>query len=162
MSAVDDYASNNEQYALTHTGGVPGRPSKHIAVVACMDARMSIAPMLGMRDGEAHVLRNAGGVVTDDVVRSLAISQRLLGTREIMLIHHTDCGMQTTTEDGFKRAVEAETGIRPPWAVESFGDAEQDVRQSIGRLRASPFIPHKDAIRGFVFDVDTGKLNEVA
>jgi carbonic anhydrase len=162
MSAVDDYASNNEQYALTHTGGVPGRPSKHIAVVACMDARMSVAPMLGMRDGEAHVLRNAGGVVTDDVVRSLAISQRLLGTREIMLIHHTDCGMQRTTEDEFKRAVEAETGIRPPWAVESFGDAEQDVRQSIARLMASPFIPHKDAIRGFVFDVDTGKLNEVA
>jgi len=162
MSAVDEYASNNEQYALTHTGGVPGRPSKHIAVVACMDARMSVAAMLGMRDGEAHVLRNAGGVVTDDVVRSLAISQRLLGTREIMLIHHTDCGMQTTTEDGFKRAVEAETGIRPPWAVESFGDAEQDVRQSIARLMASPFIPHKDAIRGFVFDVDTGKLNEVA
>ena len=162
MSAVDDYANNNEQYALTHAGGVPGRPSKHIAVVACMDARMSIAPMLGMRDGEAHVLRNAGGVVTDDMVRSLAISQRLLGTREIMLIHHTDCGMQQTTDDGFKRAVEAETGIRPSWAVESFGDAEQDVRQSIARLMASPFIPHKDAIRGFVFDVDTGKLNEVA
>jgi carbonic anhydrase len=126
-----------------------------------MDARMSISPMLGMRDGEAHVLRNAGGVVTDDVVRSLAISQRLLGTREIMLIHHTDCGMQKTTEDDFKRAVEAETGIRPPWAVESFDDAEQDVRQSIARLMASPFIPHKDAIRGFVYDVDTGKLNEV-
>ena len=162
MSAVDDYANNNEQYALTHAAGVPGRPSKHIAVVACMDARMSVAPMLGMRHGEAHVLRNAGGVVTDDVVRSLAISQRLLGTREIMLIHHTDCGMQRTTEDEFKRAVEAETGIRPPWAVESFGDAEQDVRQSIARLRASPFIPHKDAVRGFVFDVDTGKLNEVA
>ncbi len=162
MSAVDDYANNNEQYALTHAGGIPGRPSKHIAVVACMDARMSIAPMLGMRDGEAHVLRNAGGVVTDDMVRSLAISQRLLGTREIMLIHHTDCGMQKTTDDGFKRAVEAETGIRPSWAVESFGDAEQDVRQSIARLMASPFIPHKDAIRGFVFDVETGKLNEVA
>jgi carbonic anhydrase len=161
MSAVDDYASNNEEYALTHVGGGPGRPSRHIAVVACMDARMSIATMLGMRDGEAHVIRNAGGVVTDDVVRSLAISQRLLGTREIMLIHHTDCGMQTTTEDEFKRAVEAETGIRPAWAVESFGDAEQDVRQSIARLTASPFIPHKDAIRGFVFDVDTGKLNEV-
>ncbi len=161
MSAVDDYANNNEQYALTHAGGVPGRPSKRIAVVACMDARMSVFPMLGMRDGEAHVLRNAGGVVTDDVVRSLVISQRLLGTREIMLIHHTDCGMQTTTEDEFKRAVEAETGIRPSWAVESFGDAEQDVRQSIARLMASPFIPHKDAIRGFVFDVDTGKLNEV-
>jgi len=162
MSAVDDYTNNNEQYALTHATRVPARPSKHIAVVACMDARMSVAPMLGMRDGEAHVLRNAGGVVTDDVVRSLAISQRLLGTREIMLIHHTDCGMQRTTEDEFKRAVEAETGIRPPWAVESFGDAEQDVRQSIARLMASPFIPHKDAIRGFVFDVDTGKLNEVA
>jgi carbonic anhydrase len=127
-----------------------------------MDSRMDISPMLGMHDGEAHVIRNAGGVVTDDVVRSLAISQRLLSTREIMLIHHTDCGMQKTTDDEFKRAVEAETGIRPHWAVESFGDAEQDVRQSIGRLRASPFIPHKDAIRGFVFDVDTGKLNEVA
>jgi carbonic anhydrase len=127
-----------------------------------MDARMDISPMLGMRDGEAHVIRNAGGVVTDDVVRSLAISQRLLSTREIMLIHHTDCGMQKTTDDEFKRAVEAETGIRPHWAVESFGDAEQDVRQSIGRLRASPFIPHKNVIRGFVFDVDTGKLNEVA
>jgi carbonic anhydrase len=127
-----------------------------------MDSRMSIYPMLGIRDGEAHVLRNAGGVVTDDVVRSLAISQRLLGTREIMLVHHTDCGMQKTTDDEFKRAVEAETGIRPHWAVESFCDVEQDVRQSIGRLMASPFIPHKDAIRGFVFDVDTGKLNEVA
>ena len=162
MSAVDDYARNNEQYALTHAGGAPGQPSRHIAIVACMDSRMDISPMLGMHDGEAHVIRNAGGVVTDDVVRSLAISQRLLSTREIMLIHHTDCGMQKTTDDEFKRAVEAETGIRPHWAVESFGDAEQDVRQSIGRLRASPFIPHKDAIRGFVFDVDTGKLNEVA
>lgn len=117
--------------------------------------------MLGLGDGEAHVIRNAGGVVTDDVVRSLAISQRLLGTREIMLIHHTDCGLQKTTEDEFKGAVEKETGIRPPWAVESFTDAEQDVRQSIGRLKVSPFIPHKDSIRGFVFDVDTGKLNEV-
>ncbi len=118
--------------------------------------------MLGMGDGEAHVIRNAGGVVTDDVVRSLAISQRLLGTTEIILIHHTDCGMQKTTEAEFKGAIEAETGIRPPWAVESFGDAEQDVRQSIGRLKASPFIPHKDAITGFVFDVDTGKLNAKA
>jgi carbonic anhydrase len=126
-----------------------------------MDSRLQVAAMLGLGDGEAHVIRNAGGVVTDDVVRSLAISQRLLGTREIMLIHHTDCGMTKTTEDGFKGAVEAETGIRPPWAVESFADAEQDVRQSVGRLRASPFIPHKDAIRGFVFDVNTGLLNEV-
>jgi carbonic anhydrase len=162
VSAVDEYVSNNEEYALTHPGGLPVRPARQVAVVACMDSRMRIFPMLGLGDGEAHVIRNAGGVVTDDVVRSLAISQRLLGTREIMLIHHTDCGMQRTTEDEFKRAVEAETGIRPPWAVESFGDAEQDVRQSIARLMASPFIPHKDAIRGFVFDVDTGKLNEVA
>jgi carbonic anhydrase len=161
MTAVDDYARNNTEYAQTHVGGRPVRPARHVAVVACMDSRMRIFPMLGMGDGEAHVIRNAGGVVTDDVVRSLAISQRLLGTREIMLIHHTDCGLQKTTEDEFKGAIEAETGIRPPWAVEAFGDAEQDVRQSIGRLKSSPFIPHKDAIRGFVFDVDTGKLNEV-
>ena len=162
MSAVDDYVMNNQRYALTHVGGRPVRPARQVAVVACMDSRMKIFPMLGLGDGEAHVIRNAGGVVTDDVVRSLAISQRLLGTREIMLIHHTDCGMQRTTDDEFKRAVEAETGLRPHWAVESFGDAEQDVRQSIGRLMANPFIPHKDAIRGFVFDVDTGKLGEVA
>jgi carbonic anhydrase len=161
MSAVDDYVRNNEAYALTHVGGLPARPARHVAVVACMDSRLRIFAMLGLRDGEAHVIRNAGGVITDDAVRSLAISQRLLGTREIMLIHHTDCGMQKTTEEEFKAAIEAETGIRPHWAVESFSDAEQDVRQSIGRLKASPFIPHKDAIRGFVFDVDTGKLNEV-
>ena len=161
MSAVDDFARNNEAYALTHVGGLPAQPARHVAVVACMDSRMRIFALLGLRDGEAHVIRNAGGVITDDVVRSLAISQRLLGTREIMLIHHTDCGMQKITEEGFKAAVEAETGIRPHWAVESFSDAEQDVRQSIGRLKASPFIPHKDGIRGFVFDVDTGKLNEV-
>ncbi|MCW2892363.1 MAG: carbonic anhydrase [Trebonia sp.] len=161
MTAVDDYARNNEAYALTHVGGLPAPPARHVAVVACMDSRLRIFAMLGLRDGEAHVIRNAGGVITDDAVRSLAISQRLLGTREIMLIHHTDCGMQKTTEEEFKAAIEAETGIRPHWAVESFSDAEQDVRQSIGRLKASPFIPHKDAIRGFVFDVDTGKLNEV-
>jgi carbonic anhydrase len=161
MSAVDDYARNNEAYALTHVGGLPARPARHVAVVACMDSRLRIFAMLGLRDGEAHVIRNAGGVITDDAVRSLAISQRLLGTRDIMLIHHTDCGMQKTTEEEFKAAIEAETGIRPHWAVETFSDAEQDVRQSIGRLKASPFIPHKDGIRGFVFDVDTGKLNEV-
>jgi carbonic anhydrase len=162
VSAVDEYVSNNEEYALTHPGGLPVRPARHVAVVACMDSRMRIFPILGLGDGEAHVIRNAGGVVTDDVVRSLAISQRLLGTTEIMLIHHTDCGLQKTTEDEFKGAIEAETGIRPPWAVEAFTDAERDVRQSIGRIKASPFIPHKDAVRGFVFDVDTGKLNEVA
>ncbi|HVT68033.1 MAG TPA: carbonic anhydrase [Trebonia sp.] len=161
MSAADEYLKNNEGYALTHAGGLPVEPSRHAAVVACMDSRMKIFPMLGMRDGEAHVIRNAGGAVTDDVIRSLAISQRLLGTREIILIHHTDCGLQKTTEDEFKGAVEADTGIRPPWAVEAFTDAAADVRQSIGRLAASPFIPHKHAIRGFVFDVSTGKLNEV-
>jgi carbonic anhydrase len=161
MTAVDDYLKNNKEYALAHVGGRPTQPARQVAVVACMDSRMRIFPMLGMGDGEAHVIRNAGGVVTDDVVRSLAISQRLLGTREIMLIHHSDCGLQKTTEDKFKGAIEAETGIRPPWAVEAFTDPEQDVRQSIGRIKTSPFIPHKDAIRGFVFDVDTGKLNEV-
>jgi carbonic anhydrase len=162
MSAVDDYAKNNTGYAATHVGGLQARPARQVAVVACMDSRMNVFALLGLRDGEAHVLRNAGGAVTDDMVRSLTISQRLLGTREIMLIHHTDCGMQKTTEDGFKSAIEAETGIRPPWAVESFSDAAQDVRQSIGRLKASPFIEHKDAIRGFIFDVETGKLNEVS
>jgi carbonic anhydrase len=161
MSAVDDYLARNEEYAKGHTGGQPVRPAQHVAVVACMDSRMRIFPMLGLTGGEAHVIRNAGGTVTDDVIRSLAISQRLLGTTEIMLIHHTDCGMQKTTEDDFKGALEAETGIRPPWAVEAFTDAAADVRQSIGRLKASPFIPHKDAIRGFVFDVDSGKLREV-
>jgi carbonic anhydrase len=161
MTAVDDYVKNNAEYALTHVGGRPTRPARHVAVVACMDSRMRIFPMLGMGDGEAHVIRNAGGVVTDDVVRSIAISQRLLGTREIMLIHHTDCGLQKTTEDEFKGAIEADTGVRPPWAVESFTDPEQDVRQSIGRIKASPFIPLKDSIRGFVFDVAAGKLNEV-
>lgn len=161
MSAVDDYVKNNEEYVRAHDAGVSGEPTQHVAVVACMDSRLNVPALLGLGDGEAHVLRNAGGVVTDDMVRSLALSQRLLGTCEIMLIHHTNCGMQKTTEDKFKNEVEGDTGIRPPWAVETFSDAEQDVRQSIGRLKSSPFIPHKDAIRGFVFDVATGKLNEV-
>jgi len=161
MSAIDDYLASNEEYAQGHVGGQPVRPAQHVTVVACMDSRMRIFPMLGLSGGEVHVIRNAGGTVTDDVIRSLAVSQRLLGTTEVMLIHHTDCGMQKTTEDEFKGALEAETGIRPPWAVEAFTDAAADVRQSIGRLKASPFIPHKNAIRGFVFDVDTGKLSEV-
>src|SRR5579872_5324812 len=120
MSAVDDYARNNEQYALTHAGGAPGRPSRHIAIVACMDSRMDISPMLGTRDGEAHVIRNAGGVVTDDVVRSLAISQRLLGTREIILIHHTDCGLLKITDEEFAASIEADTGTPPPWRAGAF------------------------------------------
>jgi carbonic anhydrase len=127
-----------------------------------MDARLNVYGILGLKEGEAHVIRNAGGVVTDDEIRSLAISQRLLGTTEIILIHHTDCGMLTFTDDAFKRAIQDETGIKPEWAAEAFTDLDEDVRQSIARIKASPFIPHKDAIRGFVFDVATGKLNEVS
>jgi len=127
-----------------------------------MDARLNVYGMLGLKEGESHVIRNAGGVVADDAIRSLAISQRLLGTTEIILIHHTDCGMLTFTDDAFKRSIQDETGIKPPWSAESFTDLDEDVRQSIARIKASPFIPHKDAIRGFVFDVATGKLNEVS
>jgi carbonic anhydrase len=130
-------------------------------VVACMDARLAVSELLGLANGEAHVIRNAGGVVTDDVIRSLAISQRLLGTTEIILIHHTACGMLNVTDDSFKQSIEDDTGLRPPWAVEAFTDVEEDVRQSRARILASPYIPHKDDIRGFVFDVATGKLNEV-
>jgi carbonic anhydrase len=161
VSVADEYLKNNAVYARTYEGSLPVRPSRHVAVVACMDSRMRVFGLLGMNDGEAHVIRNAGGVVTDDVIRSLSISQRLLGTTEIILIHHTDCGLAKTTEDEFKGAIEAETGIRPPWAVEAFTDAAADVRQSIGRIQASPFIPHKDQVRGFVFDVATGRLDEV-
>jgi carbonic anhydrase len=137
-------------------------PAKHVAVVACMDARLNVYAALGLNEGEAHVIRNAGGVVTEDEIRSLAISQRLLGTTEIILIHHTDCGMQTFTDDGFKKSIEDEVGIKPPWSPESFPDPAADVRQSIARIQANPFVPLKDSIRGFVFDVATGKLNEVA
>ena len=161
MSAVDDYLKNNEEYALTHVGGRPARPASHVAVVACMDARLNVYGILGLNDGEAHVIRNAGGVITDDEIRSLAISQRLLGTREIILIHHTDCGMLTFTDDDFKAAIQADTGIKPAWSAEAFSDLDTDVRQSIARIKASPFIPQKDSVRGFVFDVATGKLNEV-
>jgi carbonic anhydrase len=136
-------------------------PARQTAVVACMDARLNVYAILGLSEGEAHVIRNAGGVVTDDQIRSLAISQRLLGTREIILIHHTDCGMLTFTDDTFKRSIQDETGVKPTWSAESFPDLDEDVRHSIARIKASPFIPHKDAIRGFVFDVATGKLNEV-
>ncbi|MYS20694.1 carbonic anhydrase [Streptomyces sp. DvalAA-14] len=161
MSVTDDLLANNARYAESFSGPLPLPPSKHLAVVACMDARLNVYAILGLGDGEAHVIRNAGGVVTQDEIRSLAISQRLLGTEEIILIHHTDCGMLTFTDDGFKDAVQAETGIRPPWAAEAFPDLEADVRQSIARITADPFIVHKDRIRGFVFDVASGKLNEV-
>src|SRR5580692_9699649 len=162
MSATDEYLKNNAAYALNFAGPLPLPPSKHVAVVACMDARLDVYRILGLKDGEAHVIRNAGGVITDDEIRSLAISQRLLGTREIILIHHTDCGMLTFTDDDFKRSIQNDTGIKPPWAAEAFGDLEGDVRQSIARIKASPFVPHTDAVRGFVFDVATGKLNEVS
>ena len=162
MSATDEYLANNERYAETFAGPLPLPPSRHVAVVACMDARLNVYAILGLGEGEAHVIRNAGGVITDDEIRSLAISQRLLGTREIILIHHTDCGMLTFTDDDFKGAIQDETGIKPAWSAEAFRDLDEDVRQSVARILASPFIPHKDEIRGFVFDVITGKLNEVS
>jgi carbonic anhydrase len=162
MSVTDQYLETNAAYAAQFSGPLPMPPASHVAVLACMDARLNVYGILGLKEGEAHVIRNAGGVVTDDEIRSLAISQRLLGTTEIILIHHTDCGMLTFTDDGFKRSIQDETGIKPEWAAEAFPDLDEDVRQSIARIKASPFIPHKDAIRGFVFDVATGKLNEVA
>jgi carbonic anhydrase len=162
MTAIDEYLAKNARYAESFSGPLPMPPSSHLAVVACMDARLNVYALLGLGDGEAHVIRNAGGVITDDEIRSLAISQRLLGTREIMLIHHTDCGMLTFTDDDFKRAIHDDTGIKPHWGAESFPDLDEDVRQSIARIKASPFVPHTDAIRGFVFDVATGKLNEVS
>jgi carbonic anhydrase len=161
MSVTDELLANNARYAESFSGPLPLPPAKHLAVIACMDARLDVYRILGLEEGDAHVIRNAGGVVTDDEIRSLAISQRLLGTEEIILIHHTDCGMLTFTDDEFKRAVQNDTGIKPEWAAEAFPDLEEDVRQSIARIKANPFIPRKDAIRGFVFDVATGKLNEV-
>ena len=161
MSAIDEYLANNARYAESFSGPLPMPPSSHLAVVACMDARLNVYGLLGLNEGEAHVIRNAGGVVTDDEIRSLAISQRLLGTREIMLIHHTDCGMLTFTDDEFKRSIHDDTGIKPHWAAEAFSDLDEDVRQSMARIKASPFVPHTENVRGFVFDVATGKLNEV-
>jgi carbonic anhydrase len=162
MSVTDEYLKNNEAYASTFKGPLPLPPSKHVAVVACMDARLDVYRILGLADGEAHVIRNAGGVITDDEIRSLAISQRLLGTKEIILIHHTDCGMLTFTDDEFKQSILDEVGVKPPWAAEAFSDLETDVRQSIARIRNSPFIPKKGSVRGFLFDVATGRLTEVA
>ena len=161
MSVTDELLANNERYADGFTGPLPMPPAKGVAVVACMDARLNVYALLGLEEGQAHVIRNAGGAVTDDGIRSLAISQRLLGTREIILIHHTDCGMLTFTDDDFRAAIQADTGIRPAWSAEAFSDLDADVRQSIARIKASPFIPQKDSVRGFVFDVATGKLNEV-
>jgi carbonic anhydrase len=161
VSVTDELLANNAEYAAAFSGPLPLPPAKHVAVVACMDARLDVYRILGLNEGEAHVIRNAGGVVTDDEIRSLAISQRLLGTQEIILIHHTDCGMLTFTDDDFKKSIQDDTGIKPAWAAEAFPDLDEDVRQSIARIKASPFAPNKDSIRGFVFDVATGKLNEV-
>ena len=162
MSVTDEYLANNAEYAKTFSGPLPLPPSRHVAVLACMDARMNVYGILGLKEGEAHVIRNAGGVVTDDEIRSLAISQRLLGTREIILIHHTDCGMLTFADDDFKREIQAETGIKPEWAAEAFGDVAEDVRQSLRRIEASPFVTLHTSLRGFVFDVATGRLEEVS
>ena len=162
MSVTDQLLANNATYAENFSGPLPLPPALGVAVVACMDARMNVYGILGLEEGQAHVIRNAGGVITEDEIRSLAISQRLLGTTEIILIHHTDCGMLTFTDDQFKAGIEADTGIKPAWAAEAFGDVEGDVRQSIRRIKASPFIPHTDQVRGFVFDVATGALAEVS
>ncbi|MCY4670303.1 carbonic anhydrase [Rhodococcus sp. KB6] len=161
MTVTDEYLQNNAAYAEQFTVPLPLPPSKHVAVLACMDARIDVYRVLGIKEGESHVIRNAGGVVTDDEIRSLAISQRLLGTTEIILIHHTDCGMLTFTDDDFKRSIQDEIGIKPNWAAESFPDIDEDVRQSLKRIENSPFVTATTSLRGFVFDVATGKLNEV-
>ncbi len=162
MSATETYLGNNAKYAAKFSkGSLAMPPARKIAIVVCMDARLETGALLGLEEGEAHVIRNAGGVATDDVIRSLTISQRLLGTREIMLIHHTDCGMLTFTDAELKEGIYKETGIRPPFAMDAFSDVEDDVRQSIARIIASPFVMHKDAVRGFVYEVETGRLREV-
>ena len=165
MTATDDLLERNASYAeafdTSDKGDLPLPPARKLAVVACMDARLDVHGLLGLELGDAHVIRNAGGVVSDDALRSLVISQRLLGTEEIILIHHTDCGMLTFRDDDVKDDILADTGLRPSFALEAFGDLDDDVRQSIGRIRANPFVPNKGQIRGFVYDCATGRLNEV-
>ncbi|SPM35594.1 Carbonic anhydrase [Mycobacterium rhizamassiliense] len=161
MTATEDLLANNAEYANNFEGPLPLPPGKHVAVLACMDARLDVYRILGLHEGEAHVIRNAGGVVTDDAIRSLAISQRLLGTQEIILIHHTDCGMLTFTDDDFKRSIQDETGVKPAWAAEAFPDLAEDVRQSLRRIENDPFVTKHVSLRGFVFDVASGKLDEV-
>jgi carbonic anhydrase len=162
MSVIDELLANNEGFAASLPAQhLDVHPSRQLAIVTCMDSRLDVFAALGLRDGEAHVLRNAGGVITDDVIRSLAISQRRLGTREVMLIHHTDCGMQKLTDDGFRGELQEATGVAPAFAIESFADVDADVRQSILRVRRSAFLLHRDSVRGFVYDVDTHRLREV-
>lgn len=161
MTVIDQLLENNEKYAADFSGPRPSLPPQLVAVLACMDARINVYGALGLHRGEAHVIRNAGGVITDDAIRSLAISQRLLGTREIILIHHTRCGMLTFTDDEFQSLLESDAGEAPAWTAQAFGDLEGDVRRSIAQIKASPFIPHTDQVRGFVLDVGTGRLHEV-
>ncbi|HEX6205037.1 MAG TPA: carbonic anhydrase [Solirubrobacterales bacterium] len=162
METIDALIANNERFAYSLAERhLDVRPSKQLAIVTCMDSRLDVFAALGLGDGEAHVLRNAGGIITDDVIRSLAISQRRLGTREAMLVHHTDCGMQKITDDGFRMELQETTGVSPSFAIESFQDVEADVRQSILRVRRSVFLPHRDVVRGFVYDVDSHQLREV-
>jgi carbonic anhydrase len=163
MTVIDELLENAGSYAeVFDKADLALPPARRIAIVACMDARLDPQALLGLQEGDAHVIRNAGGVITDDEIRSLAISQRLLGTEEIMLIHHTDCGMLTFTDDELRRQIQDETGVKPGWAAEAFDDLDEDVRQSIARIKASPFIPRKDKIRGFVYEVETGRVREVA
>jgi carbonic anhydrase len=163
MSVTDELLRNNEAYAESFgKGDLPLPPARGVAVVACMDARLDVHKMLGLEEGDAHVIRNAGGVITDDEIRSLAISQRLLGTSEIILIHHTDCGMLTFTDDELKRQIQEDVGVKPHFSMESFSDLEEDVRQSIARIQNSPFVPNKDSVRGFVYEVESGRLREVS
>ena len=162
MTVTDELLRNAEQYAADFDkGDLAMPPAKRVAVLACMDARVNPFGILGLAEGDAHVIRNAGGVVTDDEIRSLAISQRLLGTEEVILIHHTDCGMLTFEDADFRAHIQEETGIKPSWSCETFSNLEDDVRQSIARIKSSPFIPNKDSVRGFVYDVHTGRLDEV-
>ena len=162
MSVTDQLVQNAERYAQGfNKGDLPMPPGKRVAVLACMDARLNPYGLLGLSEGDAHVIRNAGGVVTDDAIRSLVISQVLLGTEEIVLVHHTDCGMLTFTDDDVKARIQADTGIKPPFALEAFGDLDQDVRQSIARIKASPFVPKKTSVRGFIYEVEKGTLREV-
>ncbi len=163
MTTTDELLAHAEAYAASFDkGDLPMPPGRHVAIVACMDARLNPYGIFGLQEGDAHVIRNAGGVVTDDVIRSLAISQRLLGTTEIILVHHEDCGMRTFTDDDFRRQVYEDTGIRPPWAAEAFPEPAADIRQSMARLHASPFLPHGATARGFVYDEKTGRLTEVS
>jgi carbonic anhydrase len=163
MSVTDELLKNNEAYAASFDkGDLPVPPAKPVAVVACMDARLNPYGVLGLSEGDAHVIRNAGGVITDDAIRSLTISQRLLGTREVILIHHTGCGMLTFKEEDFRRQLEEETGSAPEWSAEAFSDLDENVRESITRIKESPFVPHSDAVRGFVYEVETGRLREVS